>query len=570
METTYTADHKVLDHGFVRYLEHMGTDKSIVADARLSYRSKGRDEAADRKLIRYLFRHRHCYHPEMEVLTAEGWKKWRNLGKTAKFLVPHVDSFTYRIEELPVLRFETQEDMYTYSNDRMSYSVTEGHRMYFKPKYQSNFDIFKVEDMPRWGHFCPLRGITLGDAESTSAELAFVGFYLGDGSYGSTNRAVFHFKKQRKKDYLERLCDELGITYSVTQSATHEEGTVYYVQGCDILRRWIDPEQRAAEKFFPMDTVAALTPEQRMGLLDGLVNSDGHINESRPQITFSSASACLVELYEFLCACAGVPAHQTGELDGDMSTVLASFGDRTSLEARKQYHSRTPYSGDVYCATTSTGLLAVRGCRNEYGFLCGNTSPFEMGKIKFNIKLPIFVMRQLVRHRMQNLNEVSARYTALPDEFFVPDMWRVQDTKNKQSSLATELWGPEGPTLSIGDGNPWKANSNVTATEALMLHCKQSYELYQKLIASGVARELARVVLPMNIYTEIVSCMDVHNLINFLVKRRAPGAQKEIQVYADAMFAIAKDLFPWTMEEYIRCEKSMRRVWGDDETYGVY
>lgn len=206
----------------------------------------------------------------------------------------------------------------------------------------------------------------------------------------------------------------------------------------------------------------------------------------------------------------------------------------------------------------------------RYLFRHRHTSPFEMGKIKFNIKLPIFVMRQLVRHRMQNLNEVSARYTELSDEFFVPDMWRVQDTKNKQSSLVTELWGPEGPTISIDDGNPWRASSNVTATKALISHCKQSYELYQKLIASGIAREQARVVLPMNIYTEIVSCMDVHNLINFLVKRRAPGAQKEIQVFADAMFAIANDLFPWTMEEFVRCEKSMRRVWGDDETYGVY
>src|SRR5438093_1688934 len=67
-----------------------------------------------------------------------------------------------------------------------------------------------------------------------------------------------------------------------------------------------------------------------------------------------------------------------------------------------------------------------------------HTSPFEMIKVTLNIKLPIFVMRQYVRHRMQNLNEVSARYTELPNEFYVPTKWRKQDTKNKQGSIDTE------------------------------------------------------------------------------------------------------------------------------------
>src|ERR1039458_2384317 len=67
-----------------------------------------------------------------------------------------------------------------------------------------------------------------------------------------------------------------------------------------------------------------------------------------------------------------------------------------------------------------------------------HTSPFEMVKITFNIKLPIFVMRQYVRHRMQNLNEMSARYTELPNEFYIPEAWRQQDTKNKQGSITTD------------------------------------------------------------------------------------------------------------------------------------
>ena len=76
----------------------------------------------------------------------------------------------------------------------------------------------------------------------------------------------------------------------------------------------------------------------------------------------------------------------------------------------------------------------------EYLWKNKHTSPFEICKITFNIKMPIFVMRQFVRHRMQNLNEVSARYTELPDEFYIPEKWRKQDTKNKQSSIEAEDW----------------------------------------------------------------------------------------------------------------------------------
>ena len=89
-----------------------------------------------------------------------------------------------------------------------------------------------------------------------------------------------------------------------------------------------------------------------------------------------------------------------------------------------------------------------------------HTSPFEMVKLTLNIKMPIFVMRQYVRHRMQNLNEVSARYTELPDEFYIPKVWRKQDNKNKQGSLVEENFNP---FMYSGDG----VGKDVCATEVL-------------------------------------------------------------------------------------------------------
>jgi len=118
----------------------------------------------------------------------------------------------------------------------------------------------------------------------------------------------------------------------------------------------------------------------------------------------------------------------------------------------------------------------------RYLFKHRHTSPFEMVKLKLNIKLPIFVMRQYIRHRMQNVNELSARYSELPDEFFIPEKWRYQDTKNKQSSYG-EI-----------KGHYWHQEVNM--------FYQRAYELYQHMLQEGIAREQARIVLPVGIYTE--------------------------------------------------------------------
>lgn len=160
-----------------------------------------------------------------------------------------------------------------------------------------------------------------------------------------------------------------------------------------------------------------------------------------------------------------------------------------------------------------------------------HTSPFEMVKVTLNIKLPIFVMRQYVRHRMQNLNEVSARYTELPNEFYLPEKWRAQDAKNKQGSVVADL--------------------NHTALTARLRQASQmAYDDYQWLLANGAAREMARMVLPVNIYTEIYACWDLKNLLHFITLREDSHAQAEIQEYGKAIKAIVAEIAPWTIEAY--------------------
>lgn len=169
-----------------------------------------------------------------------------------------------------------------------------------------------------------------------------------------------------------------------------------------------------------------------------------------------------------------------------------------------------------------------------------HTSPFEMVKVTLNIKLPIFVMRQYVRHRMQNLNEVSARYTELPNEFYIPKAWRLQDPKNKQGSIGQSGWNPiVGEFL-----------SGISASDALRQHCDSAYRIYEAMLRAGIAREMARMVLPVNIYTEIYSCWDLKNLLHFVALREDAHAQAEIQEYGRAIKAILVELFPWSMEAY--------------------
>lgn len=169
------------------------------------------------------------------------------------------------------------------------------------------------------------------------------------------------------------------------------------------------------------------------------------------------------------------------------------------------------------------------------GYLLKNkhTSPFEMCKITFNIRMPIFVMRQFIRHRMQNVNEISARYAVLPDVFYVPEFFRVQDKKNKQASFEH-----------VSD------MCNVCSKDSLSRAYKECYKLYETMLESGIAKEMARLILPVGIYTEIYTTWDLNNLLKFFCLRDDAHAQWEHQQFAKAMKTITTSVFPWTMELY--------------------
>ena len=164
-----------------------------------------------------------------------------------------------------------------------------------------------------------------------------------------------------------------------------------------------------------------------------------------------------------------------------------------------------------------------------------HTTPFEMVEFKFHCKMPIFVARQWVRHRTASINEYSLRYSEARDEFYYPDPENIQfqSALNKQGRMG------EVP-----------AELKQKVQDYFKEISERSFAIYSELNKAGVARELARSVLPVNLYTEWYWKNDLHNLLHFIGLRSDGHAQYEIRVFSDAMAESVKAVAPFAWEAY--------------------
>jgi thymidylate synthase (FAD) len=177
-----------------------------------------------------------------------------------------------------------------------------------------------------------------------------------------------------------------------------------------------------------------------------------------------------------------------------------------------------------------------------------HTTPFEMCDIKFHIKLPIFIARQWIRHRTASVNEYSARYSILSKEFYIPNREHLAAQSN---------------TNNQGRGNLLSENEADRVLEILLDDANKCYDHYSEMLnldeagniiddkKDGLARELARMNLTLNYYTEWYWKVNLHNLLHFLHLRADPHAQYEIRVYAQAMLDIVKKWVPFTHEAFM-------------------
>jgi len=174
----------------------------------------------------------------------------------------------------------------------------------------------------------------------------------------------------------------------------------------------------------------------------------------------------------------------------------------------------------------------------DYLMRHSHTSPFEQVMFTFHVKLPIFVARQWIRHRTARLNEISGRYSVLKDDFYVPSPQdlALQSADNKQGR-SDEAMDPD-----------LAENFRIAFAQGQ----EAAYAAYGTMVNDGLARELARINLPLSLYTEWYWQIDLHNLFHFLELRLEAHAQKEIRLYAEVLFEIAKKVAPLSCSSFER------------------
>jgi len=214
--------------------------------------------------------------------------------------------------------------------------------------------------------------------------------------------------------------------------------------------------------------------------------------------------------------------------------------------------ARVSYGSGTKTVNEDRGLL-------RYLLRQRHTTPFEMCEIKLHVKLPVFVARQWIRHRTANVNEYSARYSILDNEFYIPE---------------TDDIMPQSKTNKQGRDGALPEDVRNAMRETISMHSASSYDLYEELHTGwpwfhadgnrvspdedidqhdeghGLAREMSRMVLPPNIYTQWYWKVDLHNLLHFLSLRADPHAQYEIRVYADLICDLVRQWCPMTFEAF--------------------
>ncbi|WP_449045498.1 FAD-dependent thymidylate synthase [Paracoccus versutus] len=210
-------------------------------------------------------------------------------------------------------------------------------------------------------------------------------------------------------------------------------------------------------------------------------------------------------------------------LDHGLVRVIDYMGDDGAITQA----ARVSYGRGTKSVSNDEGLI-------RYLMRHWHSTPFEMCEVKFHVKLPVFVARQWIRHRTANVNEYSARYSILDREFYIPapEHLAAQSTVNNQ-----------------GRGQVLEGDEAARVLDILREDAMRSYDHYEAMLSQegqqGLARELARMNLPANVYTQWYWKVDLHNLFHFLRLRADAHAQYEIRTYAETMCGIVKDWVPF-------------------------
>jgi thymidylate synthase (FAD) len=540
----------------VELVKAAASDADVLFAARVSTKGEAsrEDVHADAQrsqgLVNYLMRDRHgCYDEQTEVLTADGWKRWPDVHGGEQFATLSADN---RIE------FECAERVIAKPYDgpmikltmpQVDLLVTPDHQMLAGRRRQplnKEWELLPAAQLLDAG-----RRLRLGGGEwhngcdwsMLPGRMALLGFFIGDASLSASGGApVFRPHKPREIDYLQAKASEAGFE-------VRQNGDRYYVQADEdfrlLAKKCYDGERA---KVIPRE-VMDCHPTDLRELLDGLMHSHGSVAADGGQ-TCTTTSYQLAGQIQEVAVKAGAAAliHDQPHRPGDghhgskpcyRVTLCRARNMEPRIgwttEARRRQVSVEHYSGTVYCVTVPNGMLYVR--RNGKPLWCGN-SPFEHNSMTFFVEAPIFVFRELQRHRIASYNEESGRYRELRPVFYVPGPERKLVQQGKPGHYE------------FVDGTP---EQHKLVTEATQEVCRRAYAAYREMLEAGVAREVARIVLPLTIYSSMYVTMNARALMNFLSLRtkredsRFPSfPQREIEMVAEQMEQAWAQLMPVT------------------------
>lgn len=212
-------------------------------------------------------------------------------------------------------------------------------------------------------------------------------------------------------------------------------------------------------------------------------------------------------------------------LDHGFVALKDYFGNDDSIAEA----ARTSYGGGTKSSSDNNNLI-------RYLINHKHTSPVEQVEIKLHCRMPIFIARQWIRHRTANVNEISGRYSVIPMEFYTPNQENIcyQSTNNKQG---------RGDSVSRNIANEFRFD---------LMHSRRIVSAgYKTAIENNIARETARIDLPLSTYTEWYWKIDIHNLLHFLTLRCDSHAQKEIRDYGNVIAGMIKLIYPNTYQAWI-------------------
>jgi thymidylate synthase (FAD) len=536
----------------VELVKSSAADADVLFAARVSTAGEksldlvGSDPGRSAGLINFLMRDRHgCYDDRTEVLTRSGWKRWPDVDGTEEFLTRAADGRLEYHRSERVIAKPYHGPMVRVRGPRVDLSVTPDHRMLAKRRGSGleRYELVPASDLLDAPHRLMV-GAGRWEPEAApaaSGHAGLLGFFLGRGHLVEGTRIEFDARRSQQIAYLAERAQRAG--FEVRPSV----GGRCVVEADEEFRRLVKQcFSETGAKIVPGE-VLDWRADDLCDVLDGMVAANDS-PDGRRGSSVSTTSATLAGQVQEVCVKAGaaavVYAPRPGNDGGPGGRALYTVRIHGSHESETQV-GRTAaeraeqvvleeYTGTVHCVTVPNGTLYVR--RDGKPLWCGN-SPFEHNSFTFFVSAPIFVFREFMRHRMFSFNEESGRYRRLEPVFYVPGADRKLVQEGKPGRYVFTDGTPEQHTL-----------VQETARNA----CTTAYRAYLDLLEAGIAREVARGVLPVSIYSSLYATCNARALMHFLSLRTKredstfPSfPQREIEMVAEKMeaaFAVAMPL----------------------------